>query len=82
MYQKHDNHSHHHHHGGGKRIGITILLNLFITVSQVIGGFMSGSLSLLTDAAHNFSDVIALVISYIANKLSGKKYTTNKNFWF
>ncbi len=79
---KHDNHSHHHHHGGGKRIGITILLNLFITVSQVIGGFMSGSLSLLTDAAHNFSDVIALVISYIANKLSGKKYTTNKTFGF
>jgi len=85
MTHKHDHahdHGHHHHHGGGKRIGITILLNLFITVSQVIGGFMSGSLSLLTDAAHNFSDVIALVISYIANKLSGKKYTANKTFGF
>lgn len=77
-------HNHSHDHGDlkGKRLGITILLNLGITISQVIGGLLSGSLSLLSDAAHNFSDVIALIISWIADHLSKKKYTPNQTYGY
>jgi len=51
----------------------TILLNIGITIAQLIGGFISGSLALLSDAVHNLSDVLALIISYVANWLSNKK---------
>ena len=74
--------SHDHHHStevSGGRLLTTMLLNFFITVIEITGGIFSGSLSLLSDAFHNFSDGIAIIISYIAIKLSKKprslKYT-------
>jgi cobalt-zinc-cadmium efflux system protein len=71
-----------HHHGHnhptltGKNLLVSILLNLTITLAQLIGGFISGSLALLSDAVHNFSDVISLIISYLANVLARKKKQT------
>ena len=76
------NHSHHHPDLKGRNLGISIFLNILITLAQVIGGFISGSLALLSDALHNFSDVISLIISYIANRLSKKKASTNKTFGY
>ncbi|MFP2995134.1 cation diffusion facilitator family transporter [Spongiivirga sp. MCCC 1A20706] len=79
------NHNHvHHHHGNlkGKNLLISIFLNILITLAQVIGGIVSGSLALLSDALHNFSDVLSLIISYVANKLSQKKASTNKTFGY
>jgi cobalt-zinc-cadmium efflux system protein len=70
------NHSHDHDLLSGKRLLISILLNILITVSQVIGGLISGSLALISDAVHNLSDVISLIISYGANLLSSKKKQT------
>ena len=66
-----------------KRLLLTILLNIIITVSQVIGGIISGSMALLSDAMHNFSDVISLIISYIANRLANEKeQTIDKTFGY
>ncbi len=66
-----------------KRLLLTILLNIIITISQVIGGIISGSMALLSDAMHNFSDVISLVISYIANRLANEKeQTIDKTFGY
>lgn len=71
------NHANHHHPVlSGKKLLISILLNVVITIAQLIGGFISGSLSLISDAVHNFSDVISLIISYIANLLTIKKKQT------
>ena len=62
---------------------ITVLLNIVITVSQFVGGVISGSMALISDAVHNLSDVIALLISYIAERLSkNKKQTVDKTFGF
>ncbi len=62
---------------------ITVLLNIIITVSQFVGGVISGSMALMSDAVHNLSDVIALLISYIAERLSkNKKQTVDKTFGF
>ncbi len=77
-------HDHNHSHGElkGTRLGISIILNVFITIAQVAGGMASGSLALLTDALHNFSDVLALLISWIANRLANKRFTTDKTFGY
>jgi len=70
------NHSHNHTTLSGKNLLLSIVLNLIITIAQLIGGFISGSLALISDAVHNFSDVISLIISYVANLLSNKKKQT------
>lgn len=54
------------------RLIITIILNFIISITEIIGGILSGSLSLISDALHNFSDGIAVIISYIAIKLNHK----------
>ena len=84
MAHHHHSHSHNHAHSDlkGRNLIISIFLNIVITISQVVGGIISGSLSLLSDALHNFSDVLSLVISYIATKLSKKEASTNKTFGY
>jgi cobalt-zinc-cadmium efflux system protein len=73
-----------HTHGviSGKKLFIAIILNIIVTVAQVIGGLISGSMALLSDAAHNFSDVLSLVISYGAAKLSDRKQTLRKTYGY
>lgn len=61
---------------------ITILINIGITIAQVIGGLLSGSMALLSDAAHNFSDVLSLFISYGAAKLSGREHTLMQTYGY
>ena len=75
-------HSHDHHDLKGRNLLIAIVLNILITISQTVGGIISGSLSLLSDALHNFSDVLSLIISYIANKYSKKEASFNKTFGY
>ena len=75
-------HHHHHHEVSGKNLFITIFLNVIITLSQIIGGVLSGSLALLSDAMHNFSDVLALIIAYVANRLSARPNSENKTFGY
>ncbi len=73
-----------HHHGDlkGKKLLLTIVLNCIITLSQVIGGILSGSLALLSDALHNFTDVVSLVISYIADLYTKKDASYKKTFGY
>ncbi len=63
-----------------KSIFVTMTLNFIITIAEAIGGFLSGSLSLISDAMHNFSDGIALIITYIAIRLSKKPRTCKYTF--
>lgn len=76
------NHSHSHSDIKGRNLLISIFLNILITVAQVIGGLVSGSLALLSDALHNFSDVISLVVSYVAAKLTKKKASLHRTFGY
>ena len=82
MSHSHSHHHHTHHDVKGKNLFISIVLNVLITVAQVIGGLVSGSLSLLSDAVHNFSDVLSLLISYIANRLSRKEASFKRTFGY
>ena len=75
-------HEHHHHEVKGKNLFFTILLNAGISLAELIGGIISGSIALISDAIHNFSDVLSLIISYIANKLSHRKATERQTFGY
>ena len=74
----------HHHHGEikGRRLFFTVLLNAVITIAELVGGLISGSISLISDAIHNFSDVLSLIISYAANKLAKREATEKQTFGF
>lgn len=72
----------HKHEVQGKNLVFSIILNLIITIAQVVGGIISGSLALISDALHNFSDVLSLAFSLIAHKLSRKKASINNTFGY
>lgn len=78
-------HGHHHHHGDNQtegRLWISIILNFIITVAEFIGGIISGSLSLLSDALHNLNDTASLGISLIARKISKRDPNLQKTFGY
>lgn len=76
-------HSHDHTHNvKGKNLLFSIFLNIGITLAQVVGGLLSGSLALLSDALHNFSDVLSLLVSYIANILSKRDASLKHTFGY
>ena len=78
-----NNHIHiHKHEVRGKNLIYSILLNLLITIAQIIGGIISGSLALISDALHNFSDVLSLVFSLLAHKLSRRKASIDHTFGY
>lgn len=78
-------HNHGHHHGEGQtegRLWISIILNFIITLAEFIGGIVSGSLSLLSDALHNLNDTTSLGISLVARKVSKKEANREKTFGY
>lgn len=78
--EPHHDHGTHKHHVESKNLVYSILLNIVIVIAQLIGGILSGSLALLSDALHNFSDVLSLLFSYVAHKLSYQKTSDAKSF--
>ena len=74
--------NHSKHRMKDRNLIISILLNILITAAQIVGGLVSGSLALLSDALHNFSDVISLIVSYVASKLSRQKASFDRTFGY
>ncbi|AHM60677.1 cation diffusion facilitator family transporter [Flammeovirgaceae bacterium 311] len=77
-------HGHHHHHHAGsssKNILTALLLNLSFTVVEIVGGLLSNSLAILSDAVHDLGDSLALGMSYYAEKRSGQK-VKDENYTF
>lgn len=78
--------NHHDHHKSsqvkGNKVLFSIILNLILTVAQLVGGIISGSLALISDTLHNFSDVVSLSISYFANKLIRKEASYKRTFGY
>ncbi len=72
----------HKHHAGQRNLMVTVVLNLVITAAQVVGGLLSGSLALLSDALHNLSDSLAVILAWGANRLSVKPRTGRSTFGY
>lgn len=63
-------HNHSHDHTG--KLGLAVLINVLLTIVQIIGGLLSGSLSLIADALHNLSDAGAIVVAIVARKIGNR----------
>ncbi|AEF16525.1 MULTISPECIES: cation diffusion facilitator family transporter [Thermoanaerobacterium] len=76
--------AHHHEHEvkTKKSLITTMFLNFSITAAEIIGGLFSGSLSLISDALHNFSDAISIIISYFAMLISQKENNERMTFGY
>ncbi|MGB6607294.1 MAG: cation diffusion facilitator family transporter [Atribacterota bacterium] len=75
-------HNHTHNHFKEENLIIIMVLNFIITLVELIGGLLSGSLSLLSDSLHNFSDGISVIISFIALRLSKRENTLKNTFGY
>ena len=75
-----------HDHGiekmNDKKLIVSVWINVLLTVAQVIGGMVAGSLSLIADALHNLSDALALFIALFARKISRKPADEYKTFGY
>lgn len=85
----HHGHSHHgfgrhHHHAGGNKRSLTIALLMTggILIAELVGGLVTNSLALLSDAAHMFSDVAALGLSLLAIWFASKPATLQRTYGF
>jgi cobalt-zinc-cadmium efflux system protein len=63
---------HQHNHSGDGKLGIAVLINVLLTIAQIVGGLLSGSLALIADALHNLSDAGAIFIAIIARRIGNK----------
>lgn len=68
--------------GEGWRYLAALALNLGITIAELVGGILSGSLSLIADAAHNASDAASIGIAYIAWRISKREADKRRTFGY
>jgi cobalt-zinc-cadmium efflux system protein len=57
-------------------------VNALLTVAQIVGGILSGSLALVADALHNFSDMASLVIAFVARKIARRPADARMTFGY
>lgn len=79
-------HDHGHAHidpeSGDRRVSIAIWANALLTVAQIFGGILSGSLALVADALHNFSDMASLAIAFAARKIARRPADARMTFGY
>lgn len=66
----------------GQRFLAVTLLNVLITVVEIIGGLLSGSLALLSDAFHNMGDSFSIILGYVAQQLGGKSENRRQTYGY
>src|SRR5690606_41582201 len=65
-----------------KRVAIAIWANGILTLAQIGGGIFAGSLALIADALHNFSDMASLVIAFAAQKIARRPADAKMTFGY
>ena len=80
-------HIHHHHHNEVTQKSVRLLIlsfaiNMLLSVAEIIGGIISGSVSLIGDALHNTSDAFSILIAVIAFKIGNKKASAKYTYGF
>jgi cobalt-zinc-cadmium efflux system protein len=65
-----------------KRVQIAALLNVGFTILEIVGGFWTNSLAILSDALHDFGDSIALLVSWLFERGARKSPDTNRTFGY
>ena len=76
---------HHHHHAPAdynRAFAIGVVLNITFVVVEVVYGLIADSLALLTDAGHNLSDVMGLLLAWGASYLAGKQPSLRRTYGY
>jgi cobalt-zinc-cadmium efflux system protein len=89
-HHDHHDHSHGHSHAGhshapdnfGFAFAAGVTLNTAFVIAELIFGYAANSLALISDAVHNFSDVIALLLAWGAAWLAGKQPTEQHTYGY
>jgi cobalt-zinc-cadmium efflux system protein len=78
--------SHHHHHHAtpdyNRAFAVGVTLNVIFVVIEVSYGIMADSLALVTDAGHNLSDVLGLLLAWGATYLSGRQPSVRRTYGY
>lgn len=79
-------HGHHHHHidpeAGDRKVALAVVANVALTLAQIIGGVLSGSVALIADALHNLSDAASLGIAFFARKIARRPTDGDMTFGY
>ena len=79
-------HDHHHHHidaqAGDRQVALAVAVNMALTLVQIVGGLVSGSVALIADAVHNFSDAVSLIIAYGARRIARRPRDARMTFGY
>ena len=91
----HHHHDHAHHHDGKedgdqhghqhrlqRKFRFAVVLTVFVLGIEIVGGILSNSLALLSDAAHVFSDSLSLIMSWLAIYLSTRPATSSRTYGY
>src|ERR1700710_2413062 len=88
----HHHHDHSHAHGGvghthapdsfGFAFAVGVILNMTIVIAELVFGCAASSLALMADAAHNFSDVIGLLLAWGAAWLARRRPTQQHTYGY
>jgi cobalt-zinc-cadmium efflux system protein len=76
------NHNHAHHHESGGNIGIAFFLNLSFTIIELIGGLLTNSVAIMSDAVHDFGYSLSLGLAWYFQRLSGKGSTKRYTYGY
>lgn len=82
----HHHHGHGHDHGGkrssGRSLGISVALTFGYGIVELLGGLASGSLALVSDAGHMFTDAAALALGWLAARIATRPPTAKHTFGY
>ncbi len=73
-HDKPHSHGHHHSHSHAVsgRIGIAFFLNLFFTIIEFVGGWLTNSTAIMADAVHDLGDTLSIGLGWVLGKMSDK----------
>ena len=78
----HDHHDHTHHPEAAKNIQVAFLLNLFFTVVEIIGGLLTNSMAVLSNAIHDLGDCLSLGLAWYFQKVAKKGSDTSYSYGY
>lgn len=67
---------------GDRRVGAAIAVNVGLTVVQIVGGIVSGSMALIADALHNLSDAVSLIVAFAARRIARRPADAGMTFGY
>lgn len=79
----HDHNNHHdHHHSDVKNIKVAFFLNLGFTLLEIVGGFLTNSIAILSDAVHDLGDSVSLGLAWYFQKMAKKGSDTSYSYGY